>query len=196
MADMPTIPGAAAGGEPPADPSLPRTWASDILDGFVRFIGQVASWIWIVLVLVILYNVVQRYAFGVGSIWLEELQWHLYAIGFIIGLSYAVVSDRHVRVDVVAERLRPKTRAVIEVLGILLLFLPFTIAILYAAIPFVETSYRLNERSSAPGGLPYRWIIKSFILWGFGLLIIAAFSRLLRCMALLIGWPRPIWPRG
>jgi TRAP-type mannitol/chloroaromatic compound transport system permease small subunit len=155
-----------------------------------------ASWVWAVLVLVIVFNVVQRYVFGIGAIWLEEVQWHIYGVGFIIGLSYAVTADRHVRVDVLAERWGARTKAWVEFFGIAVLLLPFIIAILAAGVPFVETSYAHNERSSAPGGLPFRWVIKSFILWGFGLLFIAALARLLRCMALLFGWPKPIWPRG
>lgn len=195
MSDKPTIPGVPAGDDSPADTSLPRTRITDILDGIVRHIGQAAAWLWAILVLVIVYNVVQRYVFGQGAIWLEEVQWHIYAIGFILGLSYAITADRHVRVDVLAERWRPKTIAWVELFGILFLLLPFTISILAAAVPFIEVSYRLNERSSAPGGLPYRWMIKSFILWGFALLSLAALSRLLRCTAAIFGWPRPIWPR-
>jgi TRAP-type mannitol/chloroaromatic compound transport system permease small subunit len=62
-------------------------------------------------------------------------------------------------------------------------------------VPYWLTSYRLDESSAAPGGLANLWILKSFILWGFGLLALAAFARLLRCMAMLFGWPKPIWPR-
>lgn len=196
MSEKPNLPGVPAGDESPADFTLPHTRISDALDTVVRRVGQVAAWVWAILVLVIVYNVIQRYVFGIGAIWLEELQWHIYAVGFIIGLSYAVSADRHVRVDVLAERWGMRTKAWVEFAGIVLLLLPFTIAILTAGVPFVWTSYTLNEVSAAPGGLGYRWVLKSFILWGFGLLIIAATARLLRCMALLFGWPRPIWPRG
>ncbi|MGC2854957.1 TRAP transporter small permease subunit [Novispirillum sp. DQ9] len=196
MSEKPFVPGVSAGDDSPADFTLPRTRISDALDAVVNGIGRAASWIWAVLVLVIIYNVVQRYVFGIGSIRLEELQWHVYAVGFIIGLSYAISADRHVRVDVLSERWGGRARAWVEFLGITLLLLPFTAAILTAAWPFVVTSFTLNETSAAPGGLGYRWILKSFILWGFGLLFIAGLARLLRCTAMLFGWPKPIWPRG
>lgn len=195
MSEKPIIPGVSAGEDSPADVTLPHTRVSDALDAFVRRIGQAASWVWVLLVLVIVYNVVQRYVFGIGAIWLEELQWHVYAIGFIIGLSYAITADRHVRVDVLSERWSPRTKAWVEMTGLLVLLLPFTVSIVIAAWPFLASSFVLNETSSAPGGLPYRWILKSFILWGFCLLVIAATARLLRCTAMLFGWPKPIWPR-
>ncbi|GAA0587252.1 TRAP transporter small permease subunit [Caenispirillum bisanense] len=183
------------GDDLPADYSLPRTAISNVLDRGVRWIGRTSAWLWVVLVAVIVLQVVLRYAFNMGSIQLEELQWHIYAVGFILGLSYCFVENRHVRVDVVAERLRPKTRAWIELIGLLGMLLPFLIVILVQSIPFIETSYLQNERSGAPGGLPYRWILKSFIFWGFLLLIIAATARVLRCTAMLFGVPRPIWPK-
>lgn len=196
MTEKPIVEGAESTGDsPPVDFALPRTRPSDFLDHIVLSVGRIASWIWVGLVIVIIYNVVQRYVFGIGAIWLEELQWHFYAIGFMIGLSYALTWDRHVRVDVMAERMRPVTRAWIELLGLGLLLLPFSIAILIEAIPYWLTAVRLDESSAAPGGLPHLWILKSFIIWGFGLLAIAAFSRFLRCTAMLFGWPAPIWPR-
>ncbi|MCA1939615.1 MAG: TRAP transporter small permease subunit [Caenispirillum bisanense] len=185
----------APGDDLPADFALPRTAPSNVLDRFVRWVGRVTSWIWVILVAVIVLQVVLRYFFNMGSIQLEELQWHIYAIGFILGLSYCMVEDRHVRVDVVAERLRPKKRAWIELFGLVFLLLPFLVTILVQSIPYIETSFIQHERSAAPGGLPYRWILKSFIFWGFLLLILAAVARLLRCTAMLFGVPRPIWPK-
>lgn len=185
----------SAGDSSPADHVFPQTGISIRVDAFIRMIGRMTSWVWVILIGVIIYNVIQRYVFSIGSIALEELQWHLYAIGFMIGLSYCFVEDRHVRVDVVAEQLRPKARAVIEMLGLLLLLIPFSAAIMIEAIPFFLTSWNLSEVSSAPSGLPYRWLLKSFIIWGFGLLLLAALSRLTRCTAAVFGWPRPIWPK-
>jgi TRAP-type mannitol/chloroaromatic compound transport system permease small subunit len=169
----------------------PRTLPSDILEGIVSFFGQVFSWIWVPLMLLVVGNVVLRYAVGTNIIALEELQWHLYAAGFMIGLSFCFLHDGHVRVDVLAEHLQPRTRAIIEVLGILILFLPFCYYILTYAYPFVERSYRIGEVSAAPGGLPMRWIIKSFILYAFILLVMAGVARLIRAFSLLTGFPRP-----
>ncbi len=168
----------------------PRTFVSDILEGIVDFFGRLFAWIWVPLILLVVGNVLMRYAFGTNFIALEELQWHLYAMGFMIALSYCYLHDGHVRVDVFAEHFQPKTRAAIEVFFTLLFFLPFCYFILQYAWPFVERSYRINEISAAPGGLPMRWIIKSFIISSFVLLVMAAIARLLRAMSLLTGFPR------
>lgn len=170
--------------------NYPRTLVSDILEGIVDFIGRAFSWIWVPLMLLVVGNVVMRYAIGTNYIALEEFQWHLYAAGFMIGLSYCFLHDGHVRVDVLAEHMQPRTRAVIEILGLVIFFLPFCYLIISYAIPFVERSYRINEISAAPGGLPMRWVIKSFIISAFVLLTMAGVARLIRAFSLLTGFPR------
>ncbi|MGY6635182.1 MAG: TRAP transporter small permease subunit [Alkalilacustris sp.] len=170
---------------------FPRTWLSDIIETLIDFVGGVINWIWIVLVLVIVVNVVGRYALGVNYIWVEEMQWHMYAVGFMLGIGYALRHDAHVRVDVVAMNLRPRVRAVIELLGLLLLVAPVVYLILLYAIPFTEASFNRGERSSAPGGLANRWAIKGVIVVAFVYLGLAAFARAVRICAYLFGVPRP-----
>ena len=170
---------------------LPRTAPSDRLEAIVLRINYVAAYLWALLVLVIVFAVTLRYVFGRGSIMLEEIQWHIYGVGFILALSYALVVDRHVRIDVLAERLPVRARAWIELVGLLLFLIPFCLAVIVEAMPFVLRSWQLNEVSAAPGGLPYRWVAKCFIIWGFSLLLLAAIARLLRVTALLFGRPTP-----
>ncbi len=174
---------------------LPRTRPSDALEAVVLGVNYVACWLWALLMAVIVLAVTLRYVFGLGSIMLEEIQWHIYGIGFILGLSYCFVLDRHVRIDVAAERFPPRVRGWIELVGLLVLLLPLCAMLIYEAIPFVLRSWQLNEISPAPDGLPYRWIPKSFIIWGFLLLMIAALARLLRVTAFLFGRPFPIIER-
>jgi len=176
--------------------AYPRTKVSDLFEGIVEFFGKYSSYIWVVLMLLIVGNVVMRYLLGTNFIALEELQWHLFAIGFMLALSYCIVHDDHVRVDVLAENLSRRKRAVIEILGITLFFLPFCGFILTYAWPFVMRAYEIGEVSAAPGGLPARWLIKSVILFAFGLMILAAIARLLRVLSFLCGWPRPRPERG
>lgn len=170
---------------------LPRTGPSDALEAVVGAVGKACSWIWVVLIVLIVVNVALRYVIGTNYIAMEELQWHLYAVGFLMALSFAMLADGHVRVDVLAERLSLRKRAWIELFGILLLLLPFVYVVIDWAIPFVERAWRIGEVSAAPGGLPYRWFIKSFIIVGFAFVGIAALGRLCRVTALLFGWPRP-----
>lgn len=159
---------------------LPDTAFSRLVDPILVRIGNAASWIWVALLAVIVCNVLLRYAFAQGRIEFEEIQWHLYSTGFMLGLSYALQADAHVRVDVLHERLAPVTRAWIDLYGLILCVLPFVALMLIYGTPFVADSYVTGEVSSSPGGLPYRWAIKSVLLVGFGLLGVAALSRLTR----------------
>ena len=165
--------------------TLPKTAFSKAVDPWLGRIGQWASWLWMLLLAVIVVNVVLRYAFEQGRIEFEEIQWHIYATGFLLGLGYALQADAHIRVDVLHERLRPAAQAWIELYGILLFLLPFVAVMLIFGVPFVAASLALGEVSSSPGGLPYRWAIKAMLPLGFFLLLLAALSRLSRVWAYL-----------
>jgi TRAP-type mannitol/chloroaromatic compound transport system permease small subunit len=158
---------------------------SDALDRLVLRIGRSLAWANGVLIAVIVLQVVLRYGFGHGLVVLEELQWHLYALAFMFGLAYALVTDSHVRVDLIYSRLPVRVRHWIEILGTLLLLLPFIAVILYYGLEFFHASWIHNERSLAPLGLPWRWAIKAVIPLSFLLLALAAVSRLWRTMVLL-----------
>lgn len=175
--------------EPVAGPSgiaLPVTSFSRAVDRFIGWVGEVASALWLVLILVIVVQVVARYSFNTGSVSIEELQWHIYAIGFMLGLSFTEVRERNVRIDVLAERFSPRARLWIELCGLLLLFLPFTAFVVWSAVPFFWSSYQLNETSAAAGGLPYRWFLKSFIISAFALLALVGLGRLTRVWSALM----------
>lgn len=101
-------------------------------------------------------------------------------------------NDSHIRIDIISERLGQRTRAWIELFGLLVFLLPYVIIILVYAVPFIRYSFATGEVSDAPGGLPYRWFIKSFMFIGFSLLLVAAVSRITRVTALLFGIPAPL----
>ena len=164
---------------------LPETVISKSIDSVLRAIGHLFAWTWVILMAVIIINVLMRYLLGEGRIEFEELQWHLYALGWMIGLSYCFVADDHVRVDLIHDRMSLKTQAWVEFLGILFLLTPFLIIVLWYSIPFITYSWQLGEVSEAPGGLPYRWLIKSVLFIGFALLAMAVVSRFSRVVALL-----------
>lgn len=170
---------------------LPRTALSDLLDRIISFVGQAFSWLWLVVVAVILYSVVSRYVFAQGSVFLEEVQWHVAGAVWLVGLAFALVTDDHVRVDILHERLSLKSQAWVELLGILLLVLPFLAIACWESVPYFWSSFQQNEVSPAPTGMPARWALKLFLPLCFALLFIAGISRLLKCTALLFGVPRP-----
>lgn len=159
---------------------LPHTPLSAGIDRVLARVGDGLSYLWLVLLGIIVINVVARYVFDEGHIELEELQWHLYSVGFLFGMSYAYQADTHIRVDLLHERMPPRLQAWIELYGILLFLLPFIALILIYSVPFVISSYELSEVSASPGGLPLRWLIKAALPVGFALLLLSVFSRLLR----------------
>jgi TRAP-type mannitol/chloroaromatic compound transport system permease small subunit len=168
------------------DMVLRETPITRIIDRSIMAVGEFFNWIWVLLVGVIIANVVLRYVFSQGMIELEELQWHLFAIGWLVGLSSTFVIDGHVRVDVLHDQLRYRTKLWLELIGLLTLFLPFVIFSLIYAIPFVELSWVTNERSTSANGLPARWIVKGFLLFSLALLNLAAISRLIKVIASML----------
>jgi TRAP-type mannitol/chloroaromatic compound transport system permease small subunit len=177
----------ASPGDPEGSPGipLPETRISRALDSIVTFIGQASSWIWTILMLLIVYQVVQRYVFGLGSIRMEEMQWHLYAAGFMLAIPLAELRQRHVRIDVLAERWPLRRRLWIEMFGLLCFLLPFAIFAIWWSVPYAVQSWRVGEISAAPDGLAYRYVLKSFIAATFILLSMVAVSRLSRVIAAL-----------
>ena len=153
---------------------------SDTLDNLIRAIGHVVMWTNVVLIAVIMLQVILRYGFGRGLVILEELQWHLYALGIMFGASYAQVLDSHIRVDIIHARLSEKWKMRWDLFGILFLLLPFIIVIFDQSLTFTAESFRVAERSDAPLGLPFRWAIKAVIPISFGLLAVATISRAVR----------------
>jgi TRAP-type mannitol/chloroaromatic compound transport system permease small subunit len=123
---------------------------------------------------------------------LEEIQWHLAGAAWLVGLSCTMVHDMHVRVDVLHGRFSLKAKTWIEMLGITFLLLAFLVLALMEFIPYVMSSYQQGEYSQAPNGLPYRWILKSFLPISIILLIVASISRLSRTTAFLFHFPKPL----
>jgi TRAP-type mannitol/chloroaromatic compound transport system permease small subunit len=158
---------------------------ADTIDRLIQRITLMIGWSFVLLVLVIILQVTLRKGFSHGLIALEELQWHLYAIGVMFGLSYAQTTDAHIRVDLFHSRFKTRSKRLIEILGILCLLLPFIAVIFLHSLDFLHDSWRINESSSAPSGLPWRWLIKGVIPVSFALLALAVLSRLYREVVLL-----------
>lgn len=166
---------------------LPHTSVSRVLDRFVKGVGDAVSWLWVLLVAIIVVNVTMRYVFSRGYIAFEEIQWHIYSVGWLIGLSYCVQNDSHIRIDIFHERFSARTKAWVDFLGILLLLLPYTLIILIYSPPLIQYSFETGEISDAPGGIPYRWAIKSVMFIAYAVLFVAALSRLSRAWAGITG---------
>ena len=164
---------------------LPETTVSLAIDRLLTVVGRMASWLWVLLLGVIIVNVTLRYVFREGRIELEELQWHVNAVAFLFAIAYAYRVDAHIRIDLVSNKLRPRLQAWIELYGTLLLLVPFIAAVLIFSWPFVAHSWQASEISSSPGGLPFRWFLKGVLPAAFLLLLAAVVSRLSRLWAYL-----------
>lgn len=175
---------------PPAT-GLPTTTVSRIVDRILVAIGSWSSWLWLAVMGVILTSVISRYVFESGSIAMEELGWHISSFVWLLGMAYTLVYDQHVRVDVFHERFSQRTQAWVELLGIVFLLLPFVAVVVYYSYTYFYGSFRLAETSQAPSGLPYRWFLKFVMMASIALLGLGALSRLLKCTALLFGFPKP-----
>ncbi len=141
-----------------------------MVEALVKRAAQLAALLVIALSLLIVYDAINRYLFQSGSVALQEMEWHLFDILFLLGLAYTLQHDKHVRVDIFYARFSPRTKALINLISQLFLILPFTAMVLYMSYTFIEQSYLQNEISSDPGGLTHRWMIKGMIAVGFVLL--------------------------
>ena len=133
------------------------------MESTIESIGRAVSWLSIVLVMWIGVDVVLRYVFDWSSSANQEMEWHLFATLFLLGSAYALKHDKHVRVDVFYSQLNNRQQALVDLLGTLVLLLPFSMVIVITSLPFALEAYQIGESSPEPGGLPYRFVVKSMI---------------------------------
>ena len=141
-------------------------------DKFADAIGYFTAFVMVLMILNVTYDVVMRYFFNTGSLAMQELEWHLFSVIILLGISYTLKEDGHVRVDLIYDRLTEKKKAKINMVGSAIFIIPVALLIGVESIPYVIESFNSNEISPDPGGLEYRWIVKSLIPLSFFLLII------------------------
>jgi TRAP-type mannitol/chloroaromatic compound transport system permease small subunit len=160
---------------------------SNALDAAINWIARVAAWAGVLLISVTIFDVVTRRFLVLGSTKLQEAEWHLHTILFVLLLGCAYLRDSHVRIDLIRERLSERAQWWIELLGCLFFLLPFCALVVYFSVDFTVRSYETHEISSSATGLSHRWIIKSFIPIGFTVLGLAGVTVLLRKLVELFG---------
>ena len=161
------------------------------LDRLSAALGQLVSWLCILMILLGAYNAVARYLgrfveLSLSSNAYIELQWYLFSAVFLLGAADALRADAHVRVDVLYGRFSPRTQALIDLAGTLLFLLPFCGFAIYVSWPAVHNSFAILEQSPDPGGLP-RYPIKALIPLSFALVILQGLSQLAKRLAELVG---------
>ncbi len=142
--------------------------------------GNLISWFTLLLVILVSADVILRYAFQVSFVAVQELELHLFAAIFLGGAAWTFKYDDHVRVDIFYSKLSERGKALINILGILFFLIPFAVMIIYSSMDFAINSYLISERSPDPGGLPMKYIVKAIIPFSFFLLLIQAFSSLVK----------------
>jgi TRAP-type mannitol/chloroaromatic compound transport system permease small subunit len=162
-----------------------------LFDRFSDVMGWIAGALNLAMLLNVFYDAIMRYFFSSGSIALQEMEWHLFAMVFLFGIAYGLKEDGHVRVDVLYDRFSPRTKAIVNIAGTLLFLLPLSVLIVEGSIWYVQEAYTSGEVSGDPGGLPYRWLIKLVIPASFVFLIVSAVGFVIRNVNILRGVTPP-----
>lgn len=159
------------------------------IDAVSEWTGRLAAWLVLAMTLIIVYDVGMRYLFQSGSVMLQELQWHLFALVFLLGAAYTLKHGGHVRVDLFyrSRWMSERRRALVDLLGTALLLIPFCVLIITGSIPFVENAWRFGESSPEPGGLPHRFLLKAAIPLGFALVLLQGIALMIHSAQTLCG---------
>lgn len=177
--------------------------ASDGLAKFLTRIGVASAVVlFSVLIFAIMYDVTQRQYLGFNSEWtntewykffsstrVQEMEWHLHAALFLMVLGYGYIQDAHVRIELVRDTMKPRTRVWIEFLGCILFMVPYCYVVMNYGIENAMRSWTIGESSAATTGLPNRFIIKAMLPFGFALIALAGMSVALKCVVYLFGPP-------
>ena len=149
------------------------------IDWFIDLVGRATAWLALGIALVMGANVLLRYGFSIGSIWMQELEWHIMVPICVFGMSYALRHGEHVRVDVLFQYFTPKNKLLVEIItsicGILLCLI-----VIRLSIPYVWQSWSIGEGTANPGGIDYRYVVKSLIPIGFALFALQSLSEAIK----------------
>jgi TRAP-type mannitol/chloroaromatic compound transport system permease small subunit len=149
------------------------------IESVIDLFGKVASWLTLSIVLLIVINVILRYSMSLGSVWAQELEWHLLAAMILFGISFSLLRGDNVRVDLFYANYTPQKKYIVDLVSAVLTII---IAVFFVklSINYVGQSFSIGEKSPDPGGIPMRWLVKSLIPIGFSLLALQGFAEMLR----------------
>jgi TRAP-type mannitol/chloroaromatic compound transport system permease small subunit len=138
--------------------------AAGLIDALNERVGRTVAWLALFIVLVQFGIVVGRYVFGIGSIWIQELITYMFGFMFMLGAAYTLRHDGHVRVDIFYREAKPRTKAIVNLVGSVLFLIPICMLIFWIAWPYVMQSWAILERSQESSGIPARYLQKTAIL--------------------------------
>jgi TRAP-type mannitol/chloroaromatic compound transport system permease small subunit len=167
------------------------TYSARLLEGFIQHIGQTVAWLVLVRVVVDFLIVLLRYFFNAGWIAMQESVLYMHSLVFLLGAAYTMKWDAHVRVDILYRRFGVRGQAWVDLLGGLFLLWPVCFFIAWASWDYVLVSWQRWETSADPGGLPWVYVLKSFIMVFTLLLVLQSISKLLHCLLVLFTVVQP-----
>ena len=156
------------------------------IDRLSLFVGHAVRWLVLASVLISAGNAVMRKAFNVGSNAYLEVQWYLFSAVFLLGAGYVFLKNAHVRIDFISGKLSPRTNALVDIIGILLVIVPLCWMLISLSWPVFHNAWVSGEMSSNSGGL-IRWPVYGLIPLGFAILALQGASELIKRLAFLTG---------
>ena len=153
--------------------------------------GRGLAWLMLAMVLVVFTDVVMRYAFRKSYVATQELEWYLFGVTYLMAGGYVMLWDEHVRVDIVYSRLKPRTKAWIDLILLGVFFYPSCLLILWSTWPFFRNAVAVWEGSPDPGGIPARWALKGVIILAFAVMGIQGLSQVIKNFYWAMGWEAP-----
>jgi TRAP-type mannitol/chloroaromatic compound transport system permease small subunit len=158
------------------------------IDWFQERFGNAVSWLMFGMVVVVFGDVVARYLFNRSSVFVQELEWHLFGFVYLLAAGYTMLYDEHVRIDILYSKWSPRQKAAADFILLFVMFFPSALMVLYTTWPFVKHSFQVNEGSPDPGGMPFRWAYKAVIIVGFVFLMLQAVSQDIKNFYWMMGW--------
>lgn len=156
------------------------------IDSINGSVGSGVKWLTLLLVLITVYDVVMRYIFHAGSVYIQELEWHLFAANFMLAAGWTLLNEGHVRVDFFYARLSNKKKAWIDFLGSIIFCLPYCMLVIWASWPLIADSWSIWEGSPDPGGLPARYLLRTVIPVAFLLLGLQAIVQAVKSFFIIV----------
>jgi TRAP-type mannitol/chloroaromatic compound transport system permease small subunit len=159
---------------------------SKLIDAINDRLGILANWLVILACLISAGNAMSRYAFDLSSnAWLE-IQWYLFAAIVMLGASYTLKMNEHVRVDIVYTHLSERGKEWLDLIGTAVFLVPSMLTIAWYSTPFFLQSWQVQEISGNAGGL-IRWPVKILVPIGFTLVALQGISEIIKRAASLRG---------
>ncbi len=163
----------------------PLTALADRIDRLTTAVGRAVAWLALVVVLLQFALVVARYVFALGSIWLTETVIYAHATLFLLAAAWTLKAGGHVRVDVFYAEASQRTKATIDLIGSLLLLLPFTLVLVWLSVPYAARSWAVLERSQEASGLPLVFVLKTLIPLFAVMMALQGLAQAIRALAAL-----------